>query len=178
MVGLDGAGKTTILYRLKLDQVVRTLPTMGFNVETVEYRNLRFTVWDLGGQEKIRSNLWRHYYCGTQGIIFVVDSGDRNRIEDAAEEFQHMLREEELAGVPVLVYANKQDLPQPMTVNEIAERLGLLETRHRQWHVQNCTATTSEGLENGRVVGFGAGGEMELVLSGATASAPVSIASH
>merc|ERR1712182_60385 len=80
MVGLDAAGKTTILYKLKLGEVVTTIPTIGFNVETVEYKNISFTVWDVGGQDKIRP-LWRHYYQNTQGLIFVVDSNDRDRIE-------------------------------------------------------------------------------------------------
>jgi len=84
MVGLDAAGKTTILYKLKLGEVVTTIPTIGFNVETVEYKNISFTVWDVGGQDKIRP-LWRHYYQNTQGIIFVVDSNDRERIDDSAE---------------------------------------------------------------------------------------------
>merc|ERR1719471_1823921 len=85
MVGLDTAGKTTVLYRLKLGEVVTTIPTIGFNVETVEYRNLSFNVWDVGGQDKIRK-LWRHYYRGVHGLIFVVDSGDMDRIEDARHE--------------------------------------------------------------------------------------------
>merc|ERR1711865_370646 len=75
MVGLDAAGKTTVLYKLKLGEVVTTIPTIGFNVETVEYKNINFTVWDVGGQDKIRK-LWRHYYLNTQGLIFVVDSND------------------------------------------------------------------------------------------------------
>jgi len=79
MVGLDAAGKTTILYKLKLGEVVTTIPTIGFNVETVEYKNISFTVWDVGGQDKIRP-LWRHYYQNTQGIIFVVDCNDRERV--------------------------------------------------------------------------------------------------
>ena len=83
MVGLDAAGKTTILYKLKLGEVVTTIPTIGFNVETVEYKNISFTVWDVGGQDKIRP-LWRHYYQNTQGLIFVVDSNDRDRV-DAGE---------------------------------------------------------------------------------------------
>merc|ERR1712124_160271 len=80
MLGLDAAGKTTILYKLKLGEVVTTIPTIGFNVETVEYRNINFTVWDVGGQDKIRP-LWRHYYQNTQAVIFVVDSSDRERLE-------------------------------------------------------------------------------------------------
>jgi len=77
MVGLDAAGKTTILYKLKLGEIVTTIPTIGFNVETVEYKNISFTVWDVGGQDKIRP-LWRHYFQNTQGLIFVVDSNDRS----------------------------------------------------------------------------------------------------
>merc|ERR1719476_706264 len=94
MVGLDAAGKTTILYRLKLGEVMTTIPTVGFNVEQVEYKNISFTVWDIGGQDKIRK-LWRHYYRGTHGAIFVVDSSDRDRIEDARDELAKMLDEEE-----------------------------------------------------------------------------------
>lgn len=91
-VGLDAAGKTTILYKLKLGEVVTTIPTIGFNVETVEYKNVNFTVWDVGGQDKIRP-LWRHYYQNTQGLIFVVDSNDRDRIGEAREELTKMLAE-------------------------------------------------------------------------------------
>jgi len=106
MVGLDAAGKTTILYKLKLGEVVTTIPTIGFNVETVDYKNISFTVWDVGGQDKIRL-LWRHYYQNTQGLIFVVDSNDRDRIDDAREELHKMLSEEELKEAVLLVFANK-----------------------------------------------------------------------
>merc|ERR1712146_253479 len=92
MVGLDAAGKTTILYKLKLGEVVTTIPTIGFNVETVEYKNIAFTVWDVGGQDKIRP-LWRHYYTNTEGIIFVVDSNDRDRVDEARDELNRMLSE-------------------------------------------------------------------------------------
>src|SRR5580704_15603125 len=94
MVGLDAAGKTTILYKLKLGEIVTTIPTIGFNVETVEYKNLKFTMWDVGGQDKIRP-LWRHYFQNTQGLIFVVDSNDRERVGEASEELSKMLREDE-----------------------------------------------------------------------------------
>jgi ADP-ribosylation factor protein 1 len=82
----------------------------GFNVETVEYKNIQFTVWDVGGQDKIRP-LWRHYFQNTQGIIFVVDSNDRDRVVEAREELQRMLNEDELRDALLLVFANKQDLP-------------------------------------------------------------------
>merc|ERR1711988_673270 len=95
MVGLDAAGKTTILYKMRLGEVVTTIPTIGFNVETVEYKNISFTVWDIGGQDKIRK-LWRYYYQGTDGVIFIVDSSDRDRIEDAKEELFKMLDDDEM----------------------------------------------------------------------------------
>merc|ERR1712087_121387 len=155
MVGLDAAGKTTILYKLKLGEIVTTIPTIGFNVETVEYKNISFTVWDVGGQDKIRP-LWRHYYQNTQGVIFVVDSNDRERIDDASgsdnsakEELHRMLAEDELRDAVVLVYANKQDLPNAMSVNEVTEKLGLNQLRNRQWYIQSTCATTGDGLYEG-----------------------------
>jgi len=123
MVGLDAAGKTTILYKLKLGQVVTTIPTIGFNVETVEYKNISFNVWDVGGQDKIR-RLWRHYYQQTQALIFVVDSNDRDRAEDAREELNKMLNEDEMRDAVLLVFANKQDLPNAMPAAEVTEKLG------------------------------------------------------
>merc|ERR1711874_550476 len=110
MVGLDAAGKTTILYKLKLGEIVTTIPTIGFNVETVEYKNISFTVWDVGGQDKIRP-LWRHYFQNTEGLIFVADSNDRERIGEARDELMRMLAEDELRDAILLVFANKQDLP-------------------------------------------------------------------
>merc|ERR1712014_420628 len=143
MLGLDAAGKTTILYKLKLGEVITTIPTIGFNVEAVEYKNINFTVWDVGGQDKIR-RLWRHYYQNTQGVIFVVDSNDRERIDDssgsdnsAKEELHRMLAEDELRDAVLLVFANKQDLPNAMSVNEVTERLGLNQLRNRQWYIQS-----------------------------------------
>merc|ERR1719316_698417 len=148
MVGLDAAGKTTVLYKLKLGEVVTTIPTIGFNVETVEYKNISFTVWDVGGQDKIRK-LWRHYYQNTQGLIFVVDSNDRDRIEDAKEELNKMLIEDEMRDAVLLVFANKQDLPNAMPAAEVTEKLGLNSMRNRQWFIQSACATTGDGLYEG-----------------------------
>lgn len=110
MLGLDAAGKTTILYKLKLNQSVTTIPTVGFNVETVQYKNVKFNVWDVGGQDKIRP-LWRHYYTGTQGLVFVVDSQDRDRIDEARQELHRIIGDREMREALLLVFANKQDLP-------------------------------------------------------------------
>jgi len=148
MVGLDAAGKTTILYQLKMGETVKTIPTIGFNVETLEYKGLNFTVWDVGGQDKIRV-LWKHYYQNTDGLIFVVDSNDRDRVEDAAEELKKMLSEDELKDCVVLVMANKQDLSGAMSPNEVTEKLGLQQLKGKQWLVQGTSATTGQGLKEG-----------------------------
>ncbi|KAF5095474.1 hypothetical protein D0Z00_003134 [Geotrichum galactomycetum] len=148
MVGLDAAGKTTILYKLKLGEIVTTIPTIGFNVETVEYKNISFTVWDVGGQDKIRP-LWRHYFQNTQGVIFVVDSNDHDRIGEAAEELQRITNEDELHDALILVFANKQDLPGAMNAAEITDKLGLHNLRQRSWYIQSTCATTGEGLYEG-----------------------------
>ncbi|CAN1816485.1 ADP-ribosylation factor 1 [Linum perenne] len=107
VLGLDNAGKTTILYRLQMGEVVSTIPTIGFNVETVQYNNIKFQVWDLGGQTSIRP-YWRCYFPNTQAVIYVVDSSDTDRIGIAKEEFHAILEEEELRGAIVLIFANKQ----------------------------------------------------------------------
>ncbi|RWR77598.1 ADP-ribosylation factor 1 isoform X2 [Cinnamomum micranthum f. kanehirae] len=148
MVGLDAAGKTTILYKLKLGEIVTTIPTIGFNVETVDYKNVSFTVWDVGGQDKIRP-LWRHYFQNTQGLIFVIDSNDKERISEARDELHRMLSEEELRDATLLVFANKQDLPNAMSVSEITDKLGLHSLRQRRWYIQSACATTGEGLYEG-----------------------------
>jgi len=148
MVGLDAAGKTTILYKLKLGEIVTTIPTIGFNVETVEYKNLKFTMWDVGGQDKIRP-LWRHYYQNTQGLIFVVDSNDRDRINEAKEELAKMLNEDELRDATLLVFCNKQDLPKAMPVAEVTEKLGLNNIHNRKWYIQATCATSGDGLYEG-----------------------------
>ena len=148
MVGLDAAGTTTILYKLKLGEIVTTIPTIGFNVETVEYKNISFTVWDVGGQDKIRP-LWRHYYQNTQGLIFVVDSNDKDRVGEAHDELHRMLSEDELREAIVLVFANKQDLPNAMSVAEVTDKLGLHSLRNRKWYIQATCATSGEGLFEG-----------------------------
>ncbi|KAJ4766508.1 ADP-ribosylation factor [Rhynchospora pubera] len=124
------------------------LNLLGFNVETVEYKNISFTVWDVGGQDKIRP-LWRHYFQNTQGLIFVVDSNDRDRVVEARDELHRMLNEDELRDAVLLVFANKQDLPNAMNAAEITDKLGLHSLRQRHWYIQSTCATTGEGLYEG-----------------------------
>jgi len=149
VLGLDNAGKTTFLYKLKLGEVVSTMPTIGFNVEGVEYRNVKFTCWDVGGQKKIRS-LWRHYYNGTDGLIFVVDSADtgEDRMNDVKESLHSMLAEPEMEQARVLVMANKQDMARAMPPSKLADAMGLHSLRH-QWFIQGCCSTTGDGIHEG-----------------------------
>lgn len=114
----------------------------------VQYKNINFTVWDVGGQDKIRK-LWRYYFQNTQGVIFVVDSNDRERIEDAREELAQILAMDDMRDAAVLVFANKQDLPKSMAAAEVIEKLGLQSMRNRQWWVQSTCATNGDGLYEG-----------------------------
>ncbi|RUS22621.1 putative ADP ribosylation factor 1 [Endogone sp. FLAS-F59071] len=152
MVGLDAAGKTTILYKLKLGENVCTIPTIGFNVETVNWHGgLNLAIWDIGGQTLIRP-LWRHYYNNTRAVVFVVDSADRDpdRIATAREELTYLFREDELKDAAMLVLANKQDLPNAMSPGELADALGLADMgRGRSWHVRGTSATSGDGLHEG-----------------------------
>ncbi|CAI5635651.1 unnamed protein product [Oreochromis niloticus] len=127
ILGLDGAGKTTILYRLQVGEVVTTIPTIGFNVETVTYKNLKFQVWDLGGQTSI--------------------SSDRDRMGISKSELVAMLEEEELKKAILVVFANKQDMDQAMTPTEVANALGLPALKDRKWQIFKTSATKGTGLD-------------------------------
>ena len=106
MVGLDAAGKTTILYKLNIGEVLTTIPTIGFNFVITEYKNITFILWDVSDHCKIRL-LWRHYYHNAQGIIYVVDFNDKERIEEAREEIHCLLTDDELKDACLLVFENK-----------------------------------------------------------------------
>lgn len=137
-----------ILYKLHIGEVLTTVPTIGFNVEKVQYRNVNFTVWDVGGQEKLRP-LWRHYFNNTDGLIFVVDSQDRERLPRAAQEFQTIIQDPLMLHSAILVFANKQDMRNCLTPAEVCEGLGLPQLKNRRWHVQSSVATKGEGLYEG-----------------------------
>ncbi|KAL9267685.1 ADP-ribosylation factor 3-like protein [Drosera capensis] len=147
VLGLDNAGKTTILYRLQMGEVVSTIPTIGFNVETVQYNNIKFQVWDLGGQTSIRP-YWRCYFPNTQAIIYVVDSSD-TEIGRAKDEFHAILEEDELKGAVVLIFANKQDLPGALDDAAVTEALELHKIKNRQWSIFKTSAIKGEGLFEG-----------------------------
>ena len=150
MIGLAGSGKTTICYKIKFGETVKTIPTIGFNVETLDYKGLNFTIWDVGGQDKIRV-LWKHYYSETDGIIFVIDSSDAEGLNDAVEELKKMLAEEELNKCPLLVLANKLDLKRRFTPDEIKSKIEyeIPNIQERTWKVQGTSGFTGEGLKEG-----------------------------
>jgi len=147
LLGLDAAGKTTITYKLSLNELVTTIPTIGFNVEKIEYKNLKMTMWDIGGQDRLRT-LWKHYYQNSNAVIFVVDSSDKTRMKIAREELHKVMEAEELKDCKLLVYANKQDLPGALAPSEVGQALQLTNLKHT-WFIQGASASTGHGLYEG-----------------------------
>jgi len=148
MLGLDSAGKTTILYKLKSLVELQTLPTVGFNVESVKYKGVMLNIWDVGGQDKIRA-LWRHYYTGTQGLIFVLDCADEDRFHEARKEFQKIVNNTDMKGSPILVFANKQDQKHAVKATHVPNILGLDKLTNHAWFVQPSSAHKGVGLDSG-----------------------------
>ena len=147
ILGLDNAGKTTILYKMQLGETKITVPTLGFNVETINYENLNFKMWDLGGQSEYRP-YWKCYYNKADGIIFVIDSTDKERLDIAKQELFILIGEEELKGIPIVILANKQDIDGALSDIEISETIGLSEIKNRPWSIFKTIATTGVGLDN------------------------------
>ena len=139
VLGLDNAGKTTILKSLSREEIQHVMPTQGFNVKTLAVENFKFNVWDLGGQKAIRQH-WKNYYENLDCIIYVIDSSDRNRMEECGDELQGLLEEDKLTGVPMLIYANKQDLITALPADEIEEMLHLSMINDRPWNIAACSA--------------------------------------
>ncbi|CAF1278523.1 unnamed protein product [Adineta steineri] len=148
IVGLDASGKTSLLYKLKLGENVQVISTIGFNVETITYKNTELTMWDVGGCDKIRP-LIRHYFQGTQALICIIDSNDRERIGEISDELWRMLSEDEIRDIPILFYLNKIDLVNGLNSVDIIEKLRLNSLRNRQWHLQPCSVLTNVGLYEG-----------------------------
>ena len=119
VLGLDNAGKTTILKKLSDEDPTNTTPTQGFNIKSLQQDGFKLNVWDIGGQKAIRP-YWKNYYKNTDSLVFVVDSADKRRLKEAAEQLKSILVEPELAGVPLLVFANKQDLLSAMEAEEVS----------------------------------------------------------
>lgn len=148
LLGLDNAGKTTILKSLASEDISHITPTQGFNIKSVQSQGILLNVWDIGGQKTIRP-YWRNYFENTDILIYVIDSADRQRFEEAGLQLAELLDEEKLAGTPVLVFANKQDLMNAASSAEMMEDMNLNSIKDRPWQIQPCSAVTGEGLSNG-----------------------------
>lgn len=147
LLGLDSAGKSTLLYKLHRGVIMDTSPTIGFNVVTLELtKKSVLTVWDVGGQRSLRPN-WRHYLEGCKALVFVVDASDRTRIEEAKMALKTILSDPNLEDVPLMVLANKTDLPNSMALNEVCQHLDLENCTDRTWEIQECSAAKGLGLQ-------------------------------
>uniref|UniRef100_T1JGU0 ADP-ribosylation factor-like protein 2 n=1 Tax=Strigamia maritima TaxID=126957 RepID=T1JGU0_STRMM len=145
---IDNAGKTTILKKFNGEDIRTISPTLGFNIKTLEHRGFKLNIWDVGGQKSLRS-YWRNYFETTDGLVWVVDSADRRRLNDCKHELHGLLKEERLAGATLLVFSNKHDLPGAMSIEEISELLELNNIASHHWHIVWCSAVTGQNLLGG-----------------------------
>ncbi|TLD04751.1 uncharacterized protein PgNI_09399 [Pyricularia grisea] len=148
MLGLDNAGKTTIVKKIMNEDVNTVSPTLGFIIKTIDYEGYKLNIWDVGGQKTLRS-YWRNYFEKTDALIWVVDATDRLRVEDCRVELHGLLQEERLSGASLLVFANKTDVNGCMQKDEILERLQLKEIRTHRWNILECSAMTGKNLKEG-----------------------------
>ncbi|XP_061619763.1 ADP-ribosylation factor-like protein 2 [Phyllopteryx taeniolatus] len=145
ILGLDNAGKTTVVKRLNGEDISTIPPTLGFRIITLEHRDYKLNIWDVGGQKSLRS-YWRNYFERTDGLVWVVDSADRQRMEDCRQELHKLLLEERLLGATLLVFANKQDLPGALSEEAIQATLALDDIKNHHWCIMGCSAVTGQNL--------------------------------
>lgn len=144
MLGLDAAGKTTILYQLKLGLTVETIPTMGFVYETIQHKNFKLSVWDVAGQDSLRP-IWKHYYQNAKAVIFVIDSSDKARVDLAKNELHKVISDEELKDASLLLLANKIDLD-GLSPKELASRVDFEKAQNPRKKCLGVVGITGEGL--------------------------------
>jgi len=148
VLGLDNAGKTTILKTLSEEDITHIMPTQGFNIKSITHEGFKLNVWDIGGQKTIRA-YWKNYFDSTDALVYVIDSADRKRIKECGEELKSLLEEDKLAGIPLLIFANKQDLKHAIPAEELAEKLNLNMINDRMWSIVACSAKNNTGLQEG-----------------------------
>jgi len=148
MLGLDNAGKTTIWKKFNGEDINTISPTLGFNIKSLDHNGFQLNIWDVGGQKSLRS-YWRNYFESTDGLVWVVDSADKMRLEDCKMELHKLLQEERLSGATLLVFANKCDLPGALSAQEIKDALNLDEIKTHHWQIVWCSAMTGENLLDG-----------------------------
>lgn len=139
MLGLDNAGKTTLLYTIKNLIVPETIRTIGFNVETLEYNDKKYEIWDVGGHESVR--VLRNFYMQNKSVvIYVVDAADEERIEEAQQDLHNVMGNVELSEVHLVIVANKMDLVTDFKAEDWAKHLKL-ENLKQPWQIYACSAT-------------------------------------
>ena len=148
ILGLDASGKTTIINRLKTGTHAVTVPTIGFNSETIEFNNLTFHAWDIGGQDSIRK-LWHHYYPNTDGVVFIVDSADTRRFQLAQRELHALMCNPLLSSIPFLIFANKQDIAGAATTSEVTDAMKMYTIKNRPWKVAESVGVSGVGIDEG-----------------------------
>ena len=145
LMGFDESGKIKIFNHFKyFDEHKNNIPSIGFNLECIYYKGCNFTLWILGGDSKNRV-MWRNYFQNAHAIILVIDSTDKDNIEDANEEIRKLSIEEELKGCPILIMANRQDLENALSPEEIKKELG--EITERKFDVKGTSAKTGQGIQ-------------------------------
>lgn len=149
IVGLDGAGKTMVLYCLKLGEAITsTVPTIGFNVENLSHGRVNISAWDLGGQTQLRE-LWHHYLEDATGVIFVVDSVDSRRFNEAKDELHRIVKNRKLQSFPILILANKQDVKGYAASPEQVKKAMEVDEFFRDIHCVGCSALKNEKITLG-----------------------------
>ena len=147
-LGLDNAGKTSILNKLTKGSIHTVAPTRGYNITQTSFEAVDFSIWDVGGQQSLRSQ-WPNYFEKITAIVWVIDSSDKARMFETGLELAALLGNDKLNGVPLLIYANKQDIVTAMNADEITIELELHSIRNRDWQIQNCSALDGTGIEEG-----------------------------
>lgn len=148
ILGLDNAGKTTLLRNLTMEKVNNIEPTKGVNIKTIIQPDFKINVWDIGGQKQIRQ-YWSAYYDNADAIIYVVDASDEERIGECNDQLKILLQEPKLKNAPLLVYANKSDLATCLAADDILEKLELDDIVDRQWTIYACSALKGTGITDG-----------------------------
>ncbi|EKE41229.1 hypothetical protein ENUP19_0085G0134 [Entamoeba nuttalli] len=149
VTGLDGSGKTSIRYKLLLGKFAMNIPTIGFGVESFEYNDICFSLWEVKEKDKTKP-LWKDYYTYSDGIIFVIDSTNtKDQLVQAKNLLNQILKFKELEGIPLLIYINKYDLLQDKNVADITNQLGLNQIKGREWYCQSSCAINGDGLYEG-----------------------------
>ena len=147
-LGLDNAGKSSVIKAFMGQSIDDLSPTLGFEIKTVECQGYRLSCWDVGGQSTIRA-YWRNYFEATDGVVWVVDSTDRERMALCKKELDSILKQERLANASLLIFANKQDVGGAMQSEEIRNILDLDRIKRRHWSIVPCSAATRTGVEQG-----------------------------